>query len=189
MKPKKTNKAKVTSPYVSVRKSKIHGTGIYAKKDIPKGSRVIEYTGEKVTKKESDRRADLPLENNADNEELGAVYIFELTKRHDIDGYVDYNTARLINHSCDPNCESDIIKGKIWIIALRDIKKGEELSYNYNYGWEDYEDHICYCGSYRCVGFILNEDLWKKLFKRLGKQTKKVKKSRWQRIKHKFILD
>ena len=70
----------------------------------------------------------------------------------DIDGNVKYNTARFINHSCDPNCETDVIRGHIWVIALRDIKKGEELAYNYNYEYEDYEDHKCRCGSNRCVG-------------------------------------
>lgn len=188
MTPKKTGRKPVTSEYIVVRRSRIHGTGVYARKDVPKGARVIEYTGEKVTKKESDRRSRLPLENNADNPEMGAVYLFELNKRYDVDGYVDFNTARLINHSCDPNCESDIIRGKIWIIALRDIKKGEELTYNYNYGWEDYEDHECQCGTYRCVGYILNEEHWRKLFRRLRKETKRVSLKKWQRIKRKFVL-
>ena len=164
---------KTTSPYISVKRSKIHGTGIYAKKKIKEGTRVIEYVGEKVTKKESDRRAQTPLENNAENEEYGAVYLFELNKKYDLDGYVTYNTARFINHSCDPNCESDIIKGHVWIIALRDIKKGEEISYNYNYSWEDHEDHPCYCGSKKCVGYILAEEHWPKLKRRQRKKQKK----------------
>ena len=137
---------KVTSPYIIVRRSKIHGTGVFAKKDIPQGARIIEYVGERITKAESDRRADIPLERHKENSECGAVYIFTLNQRHDIDGYVPYNTARFINHSCNPNAESDIIRGKIWIIALRDIKKGEEVTYNYNYDYDSHEDHPCRCG-------------------------------------------
>ncbi|MCK5083439.1 MAG: SET domain-containing protein-lysine N-methyltransferase, partial [Candidatus Omnitrophica bacterium] len=114
-------------------------------------------------KAESERRASIPLEKNKENSEYGAVYIFNLNKRHDIDGNVSYNTARFINHSCDSNCETEIIRGHIWIIALRDIKKGEELSYNYNYDFEDYEDHKCRCGSNRCIGYILDEDHWPQL--------------------------
>lgn len=167
---KKSKIKPVISLYAVVKRSNIHSRGVFAKRDIPEGTRIIEYVGEKVTKAESDRRADLPLSKNADNEEHGAVYIFTLNKRYDIDGYVPYNTARFINHSCEPNCESDIIRGKIWIIALRDIKKGEELCYNYNYSWEDYEDHTCYCNSKKCVGFILAEEHWPKLKRKIKRQ-------------------
>ena len=157
---------KTTSPYIQVRRSRIHSTGIFAKQDIAKGTRIIEYVGEKISKVESDRRADIPLEKNRVNGEYGAVYIFKLNKRYDIDGNVPYNTARFINHSCDPNCETEIIHGHIWIMAIRDIKKGEELAYNYNYDFEDYESHECRCGSDRCVGYILDEDLWARLRRR-----------------------
>ena len=174
MTPKVTGISPTTSPFITVKRSRIHGAGVYAATDIPKGTRIIGYVGEKVTKAESERRARRPLDNNADNPKFGAVYLFELNKRYDIDGYVDYNTARLINHSCDPNCETENTRGRIWIIALRDIKKDEELSYNYNYAWEDYEDHECYCGTYKCVGYILNESLWWRLFRRLRKETKLV---------------
>ena len=152
-----------TSPYIKVKKSRIHNTGVFASKDIHEGTRIIEYVGERITKKESDRRVPIPLERNKQNSEYGAVYIFNLNKRHDIDGNVPYNTARYINHSCDPNCEAVIIRGRIWIIALREIKKSEELAYNYNYDFEDYEDHKCQCGSNRCVGYILDEDYWPEL--------------------------
>lgn len=189
MQPKSTGIPATSSPYVIVKKSGIHGKGLYAREFIPAGTRIIEYVGEKVTKKESDRRGELPLNNNADNPELGAVYLFELNKRYDIDGYVDYNTARLINHSCDPNCESENIRGRIWIIAARGIPPGEELFYNYNYGWEAHEDHPCHCGSYRCAGYILNEDLWPRLFRKLRKVTAKVEERRWEEIKPQFVLD
>ncbi len=165
---------RTTSPHIKVKESRIHSTGVFARVDIPKGARIIEYVGDRITKVESDRRADIPLENNKQNESYGAVYIFNLNKRHDIDGNVSFNTARFINHSCDPNCETEIIRGHIWIIALRDIKKGEELSYNYNYDFEDYEDHVCRCGSHLCVGYILDEDHWPRL-KRRESQKRKVR--------------
>lgn len=168
---------KITSPYIVVKKSRIHSTGVFARKDIPKGTRVIEYVGEKVTKAQSDRLADIPLEKNKKNSDYGAVYLFILNKRYDINGYVPYNTARFINHSCDPNCESEIIRGHIWIIALRDIKKGEEITYNYNYEFEDYEDHRCSCGAKRCVGYIVDEDHWPRL-KRNEKAKKRKKAGR-----------
>jgi len=172
----KKKKIKPTkSPFMILRSSSIHSRGGFAKKDIIEGTRIIEYVGERVTKKESDRRAELPLNNNAENEDFGAVYLFELNKRHDIDGYVNYNTARYLNHSCDPNCETDIIKGKIWIIAIKNIKKDAELTYNYNYTWEDYEDHDCRCGTERCVGYILAEEHWPKLRRKQNKVKKKKK--------------
>jgi len=164
---------KTSSPYVQLKKSRIHSTGVFAKKNIPEGARIIEYVGEKITKVESDRRADIPLEQNRKNPENGAVYIFQLNKRHDVDGHVAYNTARYINHSCDPNCETDIIRGKIWIIALRDIVKGEELAYNYNYDIEDYEDHPCRCSTNRCVGYILDEAYWPRLKRKERAKKKK----------------
>lgn len=145
--------------------SKIHNSGIYAKEDIPKGAKVIEYIGEKITKEESEKRADNQLEVSKSNPELGAVYIFELDDEYDIDGNVDYNPARFINHSCSPNCEVDITDGHIWIIAIKDIKKGEEITYNYQYDIEDYQDHPCRCGSPNCVGYILDEEHWDKIKK------------------------
>lgn len=162
---------KTSSRYIIVKNSLIHGRGVFAKCFIPKGTRIIEYVGERITKKESDRRGDLLVKRHKQNQALGAVYLFELNKRHDIDGNVSYNTARFINHSCDPNAETEIIRGKIWIIALRDIQKGEEIFYNYGYGIEDYEDHPCRCLTNRCIGFILSEDLWPKLKQKLKFQT------------------
>ncbi|MCB9747864.1 MAG: SET domain-containing protein-lysine N-methyltransferase [Candidatus Omnitrophica bacterium] len=168
----------VTSPWIIVRKSNIHSKGVFARKDIPKGTKVIEYVGERITKAESNRRADIPLQKNKKNPDHGAVYIFQLNKRHDIDGFVPYNTARLINHSCDPNCEADIIRGHIWIIALREIQKGEEITYNYNYDIDDYEDHPCRCQTKRCVGYILAEEFWGKLKRWITRKEKKIVKQK-----------
>jgi uncharacterized protein len=164
-----------TSPYVSKKRSAIHGYGIFAKKDIPKGARIIEYVGEKITKAEAERRGPLLIDYAQKHHESGAVYLFILNKKYDVDGHVPYNTAKYINHSCDPNCETDIIRGKIWVIALRDIKKGEELGYNYSYDIDEYEDHPCRCGSKRCVGYIVEEDAWPKLKKLLQSKKNKSK--------------
>ena len=92
------------------------------------------------------------------------VYVFELNKLYDIDGSVSHNHAKLINHSCNPNCEVEIINNEIWISAIKNIKKNTELSYNYGYSYDtDYVDHVCKCGSSKCVGYILDEDHWPKL--------------------------
>ncbi len=151
---------------MEVRDSGIHGRGVFASRDIPKGTRVMEYLGEKITKAESERRAAAQME--AARRGAGAVYIFELNKRHDIDGNFEWNTARLANHSCDPNCETVIDRGRIWVETLRDVFAGEELTYNYGYDLEDFEDHPCRCGAAGCVGFILAEEFWPELKLALG---------------------
>lgn len=154
--------------YILKRKSNIHGYGIFAKTDIAKGTRIVEYVGEKITKAESDRRGPKLVQYAKTHHELGAVYIFELNKKYDIDGHVHYNIAKYINHSCEPNCEAEIIRGHIWIIALKDIRKGEELFYNYGYNLDTYEDHPCRCGSGRCIGYIVDEEHWPELKKILA---------------------
>ncbi len=154
---------KTKSPYIVVRNSKIHGRGVFAKINIPKGTRIIEYVGEKITKAEAERRAVVVLNRHKNDQAFGAVYLFDLNKRYDIDGHFSYNTARHINHSCSPNSETEIIRGKIWTIALRDIPKGEEITYNYSYEFDGYDEHRCLCGTSKCVGYILAEEHWPKL--------------------------
>ena len=171
-------KEPTTSKYIEVRESEIHGTGVFAKTKVPKGKKVIEYVGEKITKKESERRSIALIEKNQGSETDGAVYIFEVNKRYDIDGNIPENTARFINHSCDPNCEPDVIKNRVWLISKRKIKEGEELSYNYGFDLDGYEDHICKCGAKKCVGYITAEDNWPKLKKKLAKKRKKAKKAK-----------
>jgi SET domain-containing protein len=132
-----------------VGKSQIHGTGVFAAQSIKKGMRILEYIGEKIAPAEATRRI-----------AQGNSYIFSLDAHHDIDGKTLKNTARYINHSCDPNCESDIMDGHIWILALRDIQAGEELSYDYGYGLEGYEQRPCRCGARNCCGYILDQEYW-----------------------------
>ena len=146
------------------KKSSVHGSGLFAFENIKKGRKIIEYVGDKVTKKEGDRRADKQINKAKKNRNNGMVYVFELNQRYDIDGGVAYNHARLINHSCNPNCEVEINNNQIWISAIKSIKKNVELTYNYGYSYDaDYVDHVCKCGSYKCVGYILDEDHWSKL--------------------------
>ena len=132
-----------------VRKSKIHGSGVFATEDIKSNTKIIEYIGEKITKKEGDRRSEIRIKKYLNSKTNGSVYIFELNKKYDIDGSFLYNKARYINHSCSPNCEVNIIRGKIWISSIKKISEGEELSYDYGYEFDkdDYKDHKCKCGS------------------------------------------
>jgi len=159
-----------------VRRSSIHQRGIFARRDIPKETPVIEYIGEKITKAESERRGQA-LIAKAEKTGGAAVYIFTLNKRQDLDGAKPWNTARLINHSCDPNCESFVMRGKVWIYSKRDIQAGEELTFNYGFGLETWEDHPCRCGAARCIGYILDEQFWPAL-----RRTLKARAARKQKL-------
>jgi len=155
-----------------VRVSDIHGRGLYATKDIEEGTDIIQYAGEKITKKESARRA-LEWEEKARETGDGLVYIFELDDKYDIDGRLGDNPARYMNHSCDGNCEAVNCEGGIWITAIKDIKKGDELVYDYGYDMEHFMDHPCRCGSDNCIGYIVREDQRKKVKKLLDSKKKK----------------
>ncbi len=152
-----------------VRQSSIHNQGVFATEFIPNETRIIEYVGEKITKEESDQRGERQLEE-AQATGGASVYLFNLDDDWDIDGNFPWNDARLINHSCDPNCEAyvDEEANQIWIWSIRDIQAGEELVFNYGFDLESFEDHPCHCGSARCVGFILAEEYWPELQKRLA---------------------
>lgn len=145
------------SRWVSHGKSSIHGQGVYAKELIPDGTRVIEYTGERITKKEAERREEQRLERGRKGGD-DCVYIFDLNKKYDLDGRTRKNVARLINHSCKPNCRADNINGRIWIVARRKIPAGEELTFDYGFAFKEWRQHPCRCGSKRCAGFIVNGD-------------------------------
>tara|TARA_Y200000002_G_scaffold290189_1_gene244257 strand:- start:2752 stop:3252 length:501 start_codon:yes stop_codon:yes gene_type:complete len=161
-----------------VKKSKIHGHGIIAIKNIKKGTRVIEYIGEKVTKAEGDKRSENRIKKYLKSSRTGSVYIFELNSKYDIDGSPSYNKAKYINHSCDPNCEVDIVNSEIWISSIKNIKKGHELSYDYGYEFDkdDFKDHECKCGSKNCIGYIISSDEWYKYLKHIKKLVKNKKK-------------
>jgi uncharacterized protein len=163
------------SAYCEVRGSDIHGRGVYAKTFIPKEQRIIEYVGERIDKKESERRG---ISQHAKSLKTGdaAVYIFTLSKTYDIDGNLPWNTARLINHSCAPNCEAWIDGRRIYIHALRDIQSGEELTFDYGFDVDCYEDHPCRCGKPDCVGYIVSREQWPELRQRLEEKSQSAKK-------------
>ena len=142
---------------VEVRASGIEGRGGFAAVPIKKGDYLVEYTGERISKEESARRCS-----------LGNNYIFYISEEFDLDGSVEGNIARFINHSCAPNAESELDDGRIWIVALRDIAPGEEITFNYGYDLEDYRDHPCHCGARNCIGFILAEEYWDSLPEQLA---------------------
>ena len=158
-----------------IKKSRVHGTGIFATEDIKANTKIIEYIGEKVTRSEGDRRSEIRIKKYLNSKTTGSVYIFELNSRYDIDGSFGYNKARYINHSCDPNCEVDIVRGRIWISSIKDIKKGQELNYDYGYEFDkdDFTDHKCRCGSKNCIGYIISSDDWSKFKRHISKQKKK----------------
>ena len=141
-------------PY-KVRRSKIDNLGLYAAKNIKNGEKIIEYKGKIITTKEA--------EENPKYDNDKAIYLFNLNKRYDLDGDFKFNTARLINHSCNPNCEVAGTGLKIWVYAIRDIKKGEELTYDYGFGFDEgYKDFPCRCRSKNCVGYIVrSESRWR----------------------------
>ena len=132
-----------------IKKSNIDNRGLYATTNIKKNTKIIEYKGKIITVKET--------ETNPKFDNDKAIYLFNLNKKYDLDGDFKYNTARLINHSCDPNCEVDGVGLKLWIYAIKDIKKNEELTYDYGFSFDkDYRDFPCRCGAKKCVGFIVN---------------------------------
>lgn len=155
------------SPLCEIRQSGIHGRGLFATEDIPAETYIIEYLGEWVDKEESDKRGWAQLDH-AKETGGAAVYIFTLSDEYDIDGNVPENAARLINHSCEPNCEAYVNEEEteIWICAGKDIRKDDELFFNYGFDLDSFEDHPCRCGSEKCIGYILGEDYWEEMKER-----------------------
>jgi SET domain-containing protein len=140
-----------------IHSSPIQGRGLFAAASIPAGSHIVEYVGDRISKTESLRRCQ---EEN--------YYIFALDDEWDIDGNVERNIARFINHSCEPSCEAELSNGRVWIVARRDIASGEELTYNYGYDLVDYRDHPCRCGAASCVGYIVAEEFFPSLRRMLS---------------------
>lgn len=142
-------------PLVEVRRSPIHGSGVFARRRIARGTRIIEYVGERVSHAEADRRyADRDLTDNH-------TFLFIVDNRIVIDAGVGGNAARFINHSCEPNCETVIEERRVFIYALRAIKPGDELAYDYLIQREKddppgiEEIFRCRCGAPKCRGTML----------------------------------
>jgi SET domain-containing protein len=159
-------------PLIKVRRSKVHGSGVFAERAIRKGRRVIEYIGERVSHAEADRRYETKDEN--DNH----TFLFIVDRRTVIDAGVDGNDARFINHSCDPNCESVTEERRVFIEAIRTIAAGEELAYDYQIQREKDDpanvDEVfaCRCGAETCRGTML----WPA--KRPGKRKKRLARAK-----------
>lgn len=142
-------------PVFEVRSSSIQGLGAFATRRIPKGTRISEYVGERITPAVADERYD------DDSAAHIHVLLFTVDKKTVIDAGVGGNEARFINHSCAPNCEPVIEKKRVYIEALRDIPEGEELTYDYNltregdYGAETEARYACHCGAQTCRGTML----------------------------------
>lgn len=143
------------NPYLELRTSDIQGTGAFASRPIKKGTRVVEYLGQRISWRTADKRYD----------DTGMsrhhTFLFTIDDKVVIDGAVNGNAARYINHSCDGNCEAVADRKRIFIEARRNIRAGEELLYDYQY--ERTDDHTdedealyaCRCGAPACRGSIL----------------------------------
>ncbi|NUQ29443.1 MAG: SET domain-containing protein-lysine N-methyltransferase [Acidobacteriaceae bacterium] len=129
-----------------IRSSAIHAAGCYTTTPIRKGARIVEYDGPRITKDVADERY-------ADR---FVTYLFGVGDRNTvIDGF---GAAMFINHSCDPNCETQEIDERVFVVAIRNIAPGEELTYEYNLYDSDEEDQPCYCGATVCRGTMFSED-------------------------------
>lgn len=132
---------------VIVRSSHLHGAGVYTLAPIAKGTHVLEYTGPRISKKACEGLY-------ADSE---VTYLFTMD---DEETFIDgFGTAAFVNHSCDPNCETDQFGDRIWIFASRDIAAGEELTYDYHLWDAEPDDKApCYCGTKKCRGTMYSEE-------------------------------
>jgi uncharacterized protein len=137
--------------WFELRRSPIQGVGAFAIQDIPKGTRIVEYAGEKISNAEADRRYDDAKMSRHH------TFLFILNQKQVIDANYGGNESMYINHSCDPNCETFIPRGRIWIESMRDIRAGEELTYDYMYDMDkSYTDddlfrlYACRCGAANC---------------------------------------
>jgi hypothetical protein len=168
--------AEGSNAILEVRKSAVHGTGVYAKRPIAKGRRIIEYTGRIVPWKKASEQADGPH-----------TFLFGLTNGRDvIDPDVDGNEARWINHSCDPNCEAIEEGNRVFIYALKAVKQGDELFYDYGLEVDQprtlelEEEYRCFCGTARCRGTLLGK---KKANRASARAAKRKPKARRQKPK------
>ena len=140
---------------IQVRKSGIHGKGVYALRSLKAGEKIIEYTGEVITWKEALRR------HPHDPKDPNHTFYFTLDDKHVLDAKFGGNASRWINHACEPNCESDVTDGRVFIKALRDVSPGEELFYDYGLVIDERmtpklkKQYECRCGSPACRGTML----------------------------------
>jgi SET domain-containing protein len=158
-KPKRAKKPVAAIPtrpdMMRVRRSRVHGRGAFALRQIRKGTRIIEYLGDRITH----RQADLRYENKSERD--NHTFLFIVDRGVVIDGGVSGNEARFINHCCDPNCESVIDDRRVFIEAIRTVKPGEELTYDYQIGRDrsdppDVDEiYACRCGAKKCRGSML----------------------------------
>jgi SET domain-containing protein len=141
---------------IQVRRSGVHGKGVFALRPIAAGEPVIEYTGERITWKEALRR------HPHDPKDPNHTFYFHIDDGHVIDALYGGNASRWINHACEPNCEADEQDGRVFIRALRDISPGEELYYDYGlviderYTPKLKKEYACRCGSPICRGTMLS---------------------------------
>ena len=146
-----------------VKKSNIDKRGLCATRNIKAGTKIIEYVGKIISNKEVERNP--KFDNSKD------IYLFDLNKRFSLDGDYYWNKARLINHSCNPNCEVEGKGLKLWITAIRNIKKGEELNYDYGFSYDkNYKQFPCKCGEKNCVGYIVRSGSRWRINKKFNKQ-------------------
>ncbi|QBK04003.1 SET domain-containing protein [Hylemonella gracilis] len=141
---------------IQVRRSGVHGKGVFALQDIARGEMIIEYVGEIINWKEALRR------HPHDPKDPNHTFYFHVDEDHVIDAKVGGNASRWINHSCNPNCEADETdEGRVFIKALRKIKAGEELNYDYGliidepYTKKLKAEYPCWCGNKNCRGTLL----------------------------------
>ncbi len=152
-----------------IKKSNIDnkGRGLYATKNIKEGTKIIDYLGKIITNKQVDES------NKYDNKK--PIYLFTLNKKYTLDGDFSWNTAGLINHSCNPNSQYNSKGLKIWVTAIRDIKKEEEFTCDYGFSFEkeDYKQFPCKCGAKNCCGYIIREESRWRLNKKFAMSNKK----------------
>ena len=140
---------------IKVRRSKVHGQGVFALQRIRKGTRIIEYVGDRISHARANRRYD---DHDANDNH---TFLFAVDRNVVIDATVDGNDSRFINHSCDPNCESNIENRRVFIDAIRTIEVGAELNYDYQIGRERDDPpnvdviYACRCGAKDCRGTML----------------------------------
>jgi len=140
---------------ITVRYSNIHGKGVFATTFIAKGTRIVEYKGKRISEAEADEKYG--------DDEGTHTFLFLLDDQIVIDANYNGNSARWINHSCDPNCETEEDDGRMYVNAIRDIWPGEELAYDYNLIVEERYTpalkrlYACGCGADKCRGTILGE--------------------------------